>query len=131
MTPEEYTRRKVEIVKRYTGETLVPDDQITDIPVTEHMIDAMKSYIVAQNKGHAMSTLDGDICVYCSKYYNVDLNTCNGCPMFEAGNDCGDNGSSYDICTDALEAIDESGLIKELIELTQEFIKANKHFNGS
>ena len=78
MTSKQYLKRKNKIVKRVTGLTLVPKDQIKKHPFAE--LDTGDYYL-----SKAGELLTSDICTYCVLYIDND---CVDCPMHKAGNAC-------------------------------------------
>lgn len=80
MTVKQYIEEKNAIVFKHTGIKLVPDSQIIDMP------------------GYAEPLFlhtDDDTCPYCHYYYDNKFESCIGCPMHEANNDCNCSNSSY------------------------------------
>ena len=72
MTVTEYIKRKNKIIFDEIGVTLVPESQIEE----------------CEQWGLNMHS-DAAICPYCLVYdQDGGDNSCNGCPMFDAGNDC-------------------------------------------
>ena len=104
-----FLKKKNKLVKKVTGITLIPKEQIEK--VTKHKL---------------LGTSDADICPYCHVY----TNTCDGCPMHTANNQCGirDFDSTYMKVMAALpnsidELIDIPGM-KKLVK------KYNKQFKN-
>ena len=127
MTNKEYMFRKNEIVKAYTGATLIPKEQIVDITVTSTMVNSMAEYVYEQPQ-----LLDASNCPYCAEYYtSTDYDQCANCPMFEAGNSCGGGygRSTYLKCSDKVDSLEEDydAISKELVSLAEEYIESNKH----
>ena len=78
MTTREFLIKKNKIVKKVTGITLVPEDQIEDI------------YPVFLEAYEGTSTLVADLCPYCVAYP-----VCDDCPMYIAGNSCENDDSTW------------------------------------
>ena len=74
MTTKEYLIAKNAIVKRVTGLTLVPEDQIVDTPK-----------VVLTSDKEDDGKLHSGICPYCILYISND---CVECPMTKANNRC-------------------------------------------
>ena len=87
MTIAEYIRRKNEIIKKHTGITLVPEDQITDLP------DDMAKPLSTSS--------DQEACPYCLIWWKEE--GCEGCPMDKAGNNCRLPDSTYEKVLEASE----------------------------
>lgn len=76
--------KKNEIVKRVTGETLVPEDQIIDEPK------------VLLNNFPGIFKLHAEICPYCvSRAAELGHVYCKTCPMYLADNGCDDINSTW------------------------------------
>ena len=84
MTATDYIKEKNKIIEKYTGITLVPEDQIEEV-----------------DQGPLSMASDMNACPYCLLWFGTP-NHCNGCPMFKAGNCCSDDDSTYHQVTDAL-----------------------------
>jgi len=85
MTTKKFIIEKNRIVKRVTGITLVPENQIIDEP---------KIKLNVFYYGH----LKADMCPYCEnrrREYNNTIIACETCPMYIAGNDCDTAGSTW------------------------------------
>jgi hypothetical protein len=80
MTSKQYLEAKNEIVKRVTGVTLIPEDQI----IEHKFVELFPVY---------PKELYGEICTYCQTY-DVKETYCEECPMSTAGNICEDNTDS-------------------------------------
>ena len=78
MTTKEFIIKKNKIVKKVTGITLVPEEQIVDTPI-----------VYLENKSRS-DKLDADICPYCTTFKN-----CIDCPMDTADNHCGNPKSTW------------------------------------
>ncbi len=80
MNTKQFLKKKNKIVKKVTGHTLIPKDQIKNTP---------KVYL---NETHSLLDLSSDICPYCS-IYNYSCKTKDGkeCPMLEENNKCENN----------------------------------------
>lgn len=72
MTTKEFLIKKNEIIKRATGITLIPENQIIDEPKVKLEDDCVEY-------------LSSTFCPYC-----VPRMYCNTCPMYKAGNQCTD-----------------------------------------
>ena len=81
MTTKQFLKRKNKIIKKVTGTTLVPKDQIKNVLFKDLYI----------NENINSKYLGGSICPYCSLYYK---NNCRECPMAIAGNACEENNDS-------------------------------------
>ncbi len=78
----DYIRRKNAILFDITGIQLVPDSQIIDIP--------------AEDVGILSVTNDSSCCPYCKVFLpKSPFLDCEGCPMYEQGNDCYNVDSTY------------------------------------
>jgi len=74
MTSKQYLKRKNKLIRKVTGVTLIPKDQIVEHP------------FIKLNIGKTpIDSLKGIYCTYCQMYHK---NSCEGCPMFEADNRC-------------------------------------------
>jgi len=131
MTNIEYMTEKNEIVFTYTGIVLIPKDQMVDLPITVDMVDSMRKYLANVNIKWE-SILNGNNCTYCKEYYNRYTNSCDGCPMHEAGNTCDkDNSTFYKVNSVIANKLCDTGeLAKELQYLAREFINGNKDIKG-
>ena len=108
----EFIARKNKIIFDACGVTLVPQEQIKEIP-----------------KNKLGTSGDSDACPYCREFLILK---CVGCPMMEAGNHCGDDGSTWVLVREALNKdlgrgiaphIIFSGVSKDLKILITEFNK--------
>ena len=79
MSTKKFLKLKNKLVKRVTGVTLVPKDQIVKTPRIE---------LFASN----YDALYANVCPYCQLY---KMYNCYQCPMAEAGNECGNMDSSW------------------------------------
>lgn len=78
MSTKKFLRKKNKLVKRVTGVTLIPKDQIVETPRV-------------QLDDNDYDSLNADICPYCHIYrthINAFQHTCDECPMAKAGNKC-------------------------------------------
>ena len=105
MTVTEFMQKKNEILRDITGLTLVPEEQIVEVPKT--MLNTDSTDIG-----------NGDICPYCRIFMN-----CNGCPMDIAGNNCdiSDNSTYEAVATEynslrGTYSFYEEPMIKVLVE---------------
>jgi hypothetical protein len=107
MTVETYIRRKNEIVKEATDKTLVPEEQIEDIPDFKYLLSIDN---------------DSEACPYCAVYINLESN-CTECPMAKVGNNCIVGDSTYiDITGDSNYSIVNNKAIRpKLKKLIEEF----------
>ncbi len=119
---------KNELIKKYTGMDLVPEDQIID----DEKYDNLKLNIKES---------DSYICTYClvhfTKYVKFGLfigepeNKCTECPMYIAENDCENTLSTYQ---NIIGIIGKDGIIgtkqpwyDELVVLVDEYNKNSKY----
>ncbi len=118
MTVREYIERKNELIKKYTGMILVPEDQIIDMELP-------KDETLSIND-------DRSACPYCFFYF--DYYDCSECPMSKAGNCCLNKGSTYQNITRDVErnikprSITDKGAswYEELCELIEQFNEENQ-----
>ena len=129
-----YIDKKNKIILRRLGVTLVPEEEIKDITITEKMIDNMQEYVSTNSKStkeHDLLTINTLNCTYCAVYYNHDaiFGECDGCPMYENFNCCEYPDSTYRDCMNIVHEVDFdiTGLVNELSELAKEFIASNQH----
>lgn len=104
MTVVEYIRRKNAIIEKACGVTLVPEDQIAELPRSRLSMDT-----------------DAEACPYCVEYL---LANCKGCPMQEAENMCGgDDDNTYDEVTYKIGFFteEESPIYDDLSALVNQF----------
>jgi hypothetical protein len=94
MTTKEYIIAKNKLIKKHTGLTLVPEDQIIDLPFK-------KLYIYT----------DESACPYCIHF------ECHDCPMHKANNSCGSITGTYWTVTDYAE--DFLGCLGEVLVDTE------------
>ena len=122
MSVVEFIKRNSEIVKAVTGVTLVPEDQIVDIPEDKRtpldLDDDLSEY----------SFLGTEYCPYCALYFNDK--DCKGCPVYEAGNDCNqeDNNNTWMKANDIWMEKSTEKDWKKLRDLVAEY---NKQFENS
>ena len=109
MTPIEYMHQKNALVKRVTGHTLIPEDQIVDVKVVELM------------PSEVLSDIN---CPYCRVYRGII--DCTGCPMDEAHNNCSDMNSTYQLCDAAWNAHASQSDKNELLALAIKYNESNK-----
>lgn len=117
MTVIDYINRKNEIIKRITGLTLVPEEQIQEVPVLE---------LKPENEN------DADICPYCLYYKKEqdDFDTsCGECPMELHDNQCYELGSTYIEVSNKLNYVYKDttfiGDIPEIQALVKQFNTSN------
>jgi len=120
MSVVEFMKRKNEIVKAVTGVILVPEDQIIDIPEDKRkpldLDDDLSEY----------DFLGTGYCPYCALYFD---DGCEGCPMFEADNDCNqDNNGTWAKANKIWTEISTKKDWKKLRDLVTEY---NKQFENS
>ncbi len=105
MSVKKFIKKKNKLVKKATGITLVPEDQIEEMP-------AVQLYI---------SISDASLCPYCAVY--AEQMMCEGCPMLKAGNACGDPNSTYTQVKTALPGAIHN--IEGMIKLVEKYNKSN------
>jgi hypothetical protein len=102
----DYITKKNSIIEKYCGVTLIPANQMVDIP----------------EKKKLFMDADKYACPYCVAY---SANQCKGCPMFEAGNDCHLPTSTYNQMCLAIDDLDmthsNAPWYEELCDLVNEF----------
>ena len=119
MTTKNFIKKKNKIVKRVTGITLVPKDQIVD---EEPVL-----LIVYNNCGE---TLTSSVCPYFrSRKKGMGIN-CSKCPMSIAGNECKYNSknSTWNFAQALWIDLATEDDIKELKKLV---LKYNKNIEGN
>ena len=110
MNTKKFIKKKNKIIKKVTGRTMVPKDQIVNIPKQKLSEDYYSS------KG-----LTDLICPYCRLYFS---NECVDCPMHEAKNDCITNQySTYRMIQPLWR---EKAKNKDILKLQKLTIKYNK-----
>ena len=126
-----YLRKKNKILDDALNVTLIPEDQIVDLPITTSMVKIMLQYIAkyrhgVYNKGEIY--LNEKICPYCAMY--VHTYDCNGCPMNKANNCCHDSDSTFKIILRKInyhtDIETRTDIQLKLVKLAEEFVKANK-----
>jgi len=133
MKVKQYTDKKNKIVYKHTRLVLIPKDQVIEMPVTQEMVENIKSYLeVLKDAGSEpikSNTLLGTYnCLYCSEFFFLD-DDCADCPMSKAGNFCLSGTGSYTDCCNVLDNAPREkhlALQGELHTLAQEFFKAHK-----
>ena len=111
-----FFKKKNKIIKKYTGEILVPKDQIKDIP------NYLKDLEKIGRSGKLSMAYDGAMCPYCVYYGNINrynnekinndyYHACQGCPMFP-DNYCDLDTSSYKNVIRAIKPCDTLVLCK-------------------
>ena len=118
MTVIEYINKKQEILKANGVTTkLVPDDQLVECEQIPLFTDGSRG--------------NGGICPYCLVYYSKDIysgDSCTGCPMDTAGNNCSTTNSAT--ASTYLKVIREStGYIKNLPGMKELVLQYNKELN--
>ena len=111
MTTSEYIRSKNQIALDLVGVIITPENQIVDIEF------------------HELEPTIGDYsCPYCQKYQATGRRSCRGCPMSEAGNECGiSKDSTWYIFMTAIHKKDLEAAFKEAITpLVKEYNESNK-----
>lgn len=111
MSVSKFLKRKNEILKEYTGLTLIPENQIKDI-------EPMK----------LSASLNTSCCPYCQVYLiEYDDIACENCPMGKAGNECSSMNSTWFKVSDKL--VDKHHLavsrVPEIIALVDEYNKSH------
>jgi len=117
MTVTEFIKRKNEIVKRVTGLTLVPDDQIEECEQ------------IKLQQSVSFKTLGAGICPYCMVYNKDESCICNDCPMNKANNDCSEINSTWREINPVWRNKATESDMKELEELVKQYNKELKDEN--
>ena len=116
MTDTEFFKKKNKIVKRVTGEVLIPDDQIMET--------GMKQVELGAEFNFDLIVLGDGICPYCIYFYTKE--GCDNCPMSVAGNQCEDSGSSWRKAKSKWAEKATTDDIQELRELCKQYNKELK-----
>ena len=125
MTVKRYIENKNQAVFDETGETLVPEWQIVDVPKSPEMIDAMHTYIhELTSPGFNGTLLANSNCPYCVAFQKGPKRSCEYCPMALANNRCFLKDSSYSKCNAVIsaEGRDNQALKAKLIKLAKMFV---------
>jgi len=110
----EYMTDKNELVFRVTGEILIPEDQLVDVEFSSRFTPMGR--IVEGN------------CPYCNVYLNTYTeNACDGCPMYEAGNYCGDGDSAFSVTYGLWVKNATKEDRQELYDLGVKYLESNTH----
>ena len=111
MTDTAFLKKKNKIVKRVTGDVLIPDDQIVETGMEQVELVFGESYL---------KILGSDICPYCIYYYK-DEEGCSNCPISLAGNKCDNKGSSWRKAKSKWAEKATTADIQELRELCEQY----------
>lgn len=106
---EKYLIKKNEIIKRYIDVDLIPKNQIEDIELT------YEQYLEFQPE-HRTTRWS---CPYCIVNRN-----CFTCPMWKAGNDCFDDGSTWQAVNETIDYLSD----RQAIAMGRELYKLGKRF---
>jgi len=127
MTALQYMIRKNEIIHDLTELTLIPDDQLIDVP---------PQYLFFEGLAPGRRS-DAKICPYCIIYLNREErdyeneSLCAGCPMDTADNNCitkHDDTSTYEHVREALREDYDYSDIHEIPAIQILIAKYNKQF---
>jgi len=125
MTVKKYIERQAKIVKEETGLSLLPKEQVVDLSVSDKMVQHMGDWLsLAEKPGFKGTLLDTHNSPYCVEYLlSSEDESCEGCPVHEAGNNCFDAGSTYVDANMLLQkrGRDNSSILGKLVKLAQEF----------
>ena len=127
MENKKFLLKKTEIVKRYTGASLLPAEQVKNIPVTKEMVVSMMSYLGATSPRPLLLTPSN--CVYCVSFDSSTTYMCSGCPMEMGNNRCSLPDSSFSLVDKQINSLsqkEKDSLEAELVELAQRYVDGNK-----
>jgi len=110
MTSLEYMQKKNKLVEKVTGKILVPDDQLINVPYSEHFI--------------PRDSLKGSNCPYCNIYYNDNIK-CSKCPMYK-DNYCIDVDSTYYKANILWRDLSTNDNKNELLDLGEQYKRSNQ-----